>query len=67
MKKPEPRPEYDFRGGTRGRHVRTSSPGNLRSLDPDLVEKFPDSASVNDALRQVGQVPTTRPKKPAPG
>lgn len=68
MKKPEPRPEYDFRGGSRGRHVRAAvTQGNLRALDPDLVERFPDSASVNEALRRVRQVPTTRPKKPAPG
>jgi len=68
MKKSEPRPEYDFRGGVRGRHVRpAATPGNLRALDPDLAEQFPDSASVNEALRRVRQLPTTRPKKPAPG
>jgi hypothetical protein len=68
MKKPEPRSEYDFRGGTRGRHVRAAATqGSLRALDPDLIERFPDSASVNEALRRVRQVPTTRPKKPASG
>ncbi len=68
MKKSEPRPEYDFRAGVRGRHVSAAvTPGNLRALDPDLVERFPDSASVNEALRRVGQVRTTKPKKLAPG
>ena len=66
MKKPEPRPEYDFRGGTRGRHVREApKPGNLRSLDPDLAERFPDSASVNEALRQAPTTRRPRPRRPA--
>ncbi len=68
MKKPESRPEYDFRGGVRGQHVRAAAKAsNLRALDPDLAERFPDSASVNEALRRVRQVPTTRPNKPMPG
>lgn len=68
MKKPESRPEYDFRGGVRGRHARAAATqGNLRALDPDLAERFPDSASVNEALRQVSTPPAPRPRKPATG
>ena len=67
MKKPESRPEYDFRGGVRGRHARAAASGNLRSLDPDLAERFPDSASVNEALRQVSIPRAPRPRKPAAG
>ena len=54
MKKSEPRPEYDFRGGVRGRHVRAAATkGNLRALDSDLVEEFPGSASAVKALRRI--------------
>lgn len=66
MKKSEPRPEYDFRGGVRGRHVRPAATrGNLRALDPDLTERFPDSASVNEALRRVTPTRAPKPRKPA--
>lgn len=39
------RAEYDFSNGVRGAVI------NARFLDPDLAETFPDSKSVNDALR----------------
>lgn len=52
-KKPEPQPEYDFRGGVRGKHRRAFQDGtNLRALEPDLVARFPDSESVNEAHRK---------------
>ena len=65
-------PEYDFRGGVRGKHARTLEQGytvkvhrldgtttvqhfNLPEgavmLEPDVQEFFPDSESVNHALR----------------
>jgi hypothetical protein len=48
------RPEYDFSAGVRGKYVERSRLGtNVRLLDPDLVAAFPDSKSVNDALRVV--------------
>ncbi len=66
MKKSEPRPEYDFRDGSRGRHVRSAQkPGNLRALDPDLAARFPDSDSVNEALRRASPPHQLKPKKPA--
>ena len=45
-------PEYDFRGGVRGRYARDYGRNrNLRILAPDLLTTFPDSESVNEAVR----------------
>ena len=44
--------EYDFSGGVRGKYVERYQRGtNVVLLDPELSEAFPDSRSVNDALR----------------
>ena len=44
--------EYDFSTGLRGQYVERYRHGtNVRLLDADLVGIFPDSKSVNDALR----------------
>jgi len=49
---PEMRAEYDFSGGVRGKYVDKYRRGtNVVLLDPELAEAFPDSKSVNDALR----------------
>jgi len=48
------RPEYDFRGGVRGKYAKGT---NVVVLDPDVAAKFPDSASVNRALRRVAGLP----------
>jgi hypothetical protein len=46
------RAEYDFSNGVRGVHHQAYAAGtNVVFLEPDLVEAFPDSASVNQALR----------------
>ena len=46
------RPEYDFSGGVRGKYANRYNQGtNVVPLDPELAEAFPDSKSVNDALR----------------
>ena len=46
------RPEYDFSAGVRGKHHEAYRVGtNVVFLEADLVEAFPDSASVNQALR----------------
>jgi hypothetical protein len=46
------RPEYDFSGARRGVHHEAYGAGtNVVFLEPDLVDAFPDSASVNHALR----------------
>ena len=54
MKKPDdqPRDEYDFRFGSRGRHHRKlAEEGALVRLDPDVAVRFPTSEAVNAALR----------------
>ena len=46
------KPEYDIRGGLRGKYTQRYREGtNLVLLDPDVAESFPDSESVNQALR----------------
>lgn len=54
MRKAEPamRDEYDFTGGKRGRYAKRYAAGtNLVLLEPDVAAAFPDSESVNQALR----------------
>ena len=47
------RDEYDFSEGTRGKYARRVEQGsNIVVLDDDVAEAFPDSASVNAALRE---------------
>jgi hypothetical protein len=53
------RAEYDFSGGVRGKYVETYRRGtNVVLLDPALADAFPDSKSVNDALRAILAVAT---------
>jgi hypothetical protein len=48
----EMRPEYDFSHAVRGKHHAAYRAGtNVVLLDADVAEAFPDSASVNRALR----------------
>ena len=48
------RGEYDFKGGVRGKYVRRFAGGtNLVLLEADVAKVFPDSQSVNEALRDV--------------
>jgi hypothetical protein len=50
-------PHYDFRGGVRGKYARDYGRNeNLRILAPDLLEVFPDSESVKEALRIVVRI-----------
>ena len=54
-KSEEPREEYDFREGSRGRHQRElAKHGKVVRLDPDVAARFPTSKAVNDALRAMG-------------
>jgi len=49
----EMRPEYDLRGGVRGKNYERYRQGtNLVLLDPDVADAFKDAAAVNNALRQ---------------
>lgn len=44
--------EYDFDQGVRGKYARRYADGaNIVVLSPDVAEAFPDSESVNRALR----------------
>jgi hypothetical protein len=50
----EPRPEYDFSGGIRGKYARRFAEGsNVVVLEPDVAERFPNSEAVNQALRKL--------------
>jgi hypothetical protein len=56
----QPRDEYDFRYGSRGRHHRKlAEEGALVRLDPDVAAPFPTSEAVNTALRTL---PSTAPE-----
>ena len=46
------RPEYDMRGGVRGKYVdRFPQDVVMVTLAPDVASAFPDADSVNEALR----------------
>ncbi len=48
----DPLPEYNFRGGQRGKYADRFAAGtNVVVLSPDVAKVFPDSDAVNDALR----------------
>lgn len=53
----ELRPEYDLsklKGGVRGKYYEQAKAGtNLVLIEPDLAKAFPDTASVNRALRRL--------------
>ncbi|MDX1965444.1 MAG: hypothetical protein SFX18_20025 [Pirellulales bacterium] len=49
---PKMRDEYDFSKGVRGKYAQRYAEGtNIIVLSPDVAEFFPDSESVNAALR----------------
>ena len=65
----EMRPEYDLRGGVRGKYYKQYTEGtNVVLLDPDVAAIFRDSESVNEALRLLikaaERIPAAPPKKP---
>jgi hypothetical protein len=48
---------YDFSRGERGKHnVAFGKGANVAVLDPDVAKAFPNSASVNQALRLLLQL-----------
>ena len=54
---PEMLDEYDFSGGVRGKFYKEYMKGtNVILLDPDVAEVFPDSLTVNEALRFLAQL-----------
>lgn len=62
----EIRAEYDFTGGVRGKHAARYAKGsNIVVIDPDVAKVFPDSESVNEALRALLPIIRRRRKQPA--
>ena len=56
--------EYDFSKGIRGKYVRRFSEGtNIVALAPDVAVLFPDSESVNDALRAIAKIAQRQSEK----
>jgi hypothetical protein len=51
------RPEYDFSKGRRGvTAARYREGANVAVIDPDLLDVFPDGATVNQTLRALAPV-----------
>lgn len=51
------RPEYDFSKGKRGvTAARYAAGTNVVVVDPDVLDVFPDGASINQALRALAPV-----------
>ncbi len=49
--------DYDFSKGVRGKYVQRFAQGsNVVVLSPDVAEMFPDSESVNNALRMLVEI-----------
>jgi hypothetical protein len=58
-----PRPALDFSKGVRGKHYSRMQQGtNIVLLAPDLLDTFPDSDSVNEALRSLKKIATRTAK-----
>lgn len=56
--------EYDFSKGVRGKYAKRYAEGsNVVILSPDVARIFPDSESVNEALRILVKVARQRVKK----
>ena len=59
--------EYDFSGGVRGKYAGRFAQGvNVIVLDPDVAEVFPDSESVNQALRALAGIIQYQSEKAQP-
>lgn len=61
-------PHYEFKGGVRGKYAAAYARGtNVVVIAPDLAKVFPDSQSVNEALRTLVRISgkTTRLSKPS--
>jgi hypothetical protein len=58
------RPEYNFSKGVRGKYAKQHAQGsNIIVLDPELATLFPDSRSVNEALRVIARLAKRQSKK----
>jgi hypothetical protein len=55
--------EYDFSRGVRGKYAKQYAAGNnVVVLDPDVAKAFPNSKSVNEALRGLVEIIHHQPK-----
>ncbi|MCA9427422.1 MAG: hypothetical protein KC940_12200 [Candidatus Omnitrophica bacterium] len=64
-KDPDMLDEYDFSGGVRGKYAERYREGtNIVKLDEDVAKVFPDSKSVNDALRAIAGIIESRETHP---
>jgi hypothetical protein len=51
------RPEYDFSAAVRGvTAARYAAGANIAVIDPEVLDVFPDAATVNQALRALAPV-----------
>jgi hypothetical protein len=58
------RPEYDFTGGVRGATAARYAEGtNVALIDPEVLDVFPDSRAVNEALRALAPILRKQRKK----
>jgi hypothetical protein len=52
-----PRPSLDFSKGVRGKHFARMQHGtNIVLIAPDLLDNFPDSEAINEALRSLKKI-----------
>jgi hypothetical protein len=60
--------EYDFSKGVRGKYAERYAAGsNVVVLSPDVAEIFPDSQSVNEALRTFVRIARQQAKEEPTG
>ena len=57
--------EYDFSKGIQGKYAQRYATGsNVVVISPDVAELFPDSESVNEALRMLVKIAQRTKKTP---
>lgn len=57
--------EYDFSKGIQGKYAQRYATGsNVVVISPDVAELFPDSESVNEALRMLVKIAQRTKKAP---
>jgi hypothetical protein len=58
------RPTLDFSKGVRGKYANLLNQGtNVVVIAPDLLETFPDSDAVNEALRSLKKIADCTPRR----
>jgi len=60
----KPNMEYDFTAGVRGKYINLIAKGtNVVALDADVAALYPDSKSVNAALRKLAGLPPLQKRR----